>query len=324
MENIILLATRNGLVIVQSLAENTRDYRTVLPEQILTSVIAREGVILVGSRQGVQRSNDGGETWRFVNEGLDQAYIRWLAYHPDISDFEVAGTEPAGIFISTDGAESWRDQPEVADLREQHGWRLPYSPGAGAVRGLTFNGHRLYAAVEVGGILRSDDAGKTWQLAGGSSGVPSRSSPAKGQVHADVYDVAVHPQNPDLVFAATGGGLFRSYNGGENWENLYRCYCRSLWLDPENPQHIIFGPADYVGSIGRIETSHDGGTSWQNGSGNLDVPWPKTMVEHFTQAGDNLYAVLDNGCVLTASLETLDWMYAFEDVEGVNAITVMG
>src|SRR5258707_14686047 len=134
----------------------------VLKGEHITSVIAREGVILAGTTAGIQRSDDGGQQWRAVNRGLSSTHIRWLAYHPDISDREFAGTEPASIFVSTDGAEHWNGRPEVTKLRDEHGWMLPYSPEAGCVRGFAFHGSRVYAAVEVGGVLRSDDGGESW------------------------------------------------------------------------------------------------------------------------------------------------------------------
>ena len=109
-----------------------------------------------------------GET---ASAGLSDRHVRWMAYHPEQSDFELAGTEPAGIFISRDGGESWRECPEVAEMRHRFRWYLPYSPEAGCVRGFAHHGDRAYAAVEVGGVLVSQDGGETWTLAQGSPGV---------------------------------------------------------------------------------------------------------------------------------------------------------
>jgi photosystem II stability/assembly factor-like uncharacterized protein len=321
MTDTIYLATRTGLAIGQRDNGTWRITDRVLKNQHVTSVIAREGVILAGTTRGVQRSDDGGQDWRTVNDGLTSPHIRWLAYHPDISDLEFAGTEPAGIFVSHDGAEHWSARPQVATLRDEHGWMLPYSPEAGCVRGFAFHGQRLYAAVEVGGVLRSDDGGESWALAAGSDGSPDLSGPPEPFVYPDVHDLAVHPSNSDLVFAATGGGFYRSDDGGATWGLIYDCYCRGLWLNPDDPQHIIFGPADYVGAVGRIEESRDGGKSWQPASGSLDVPWPRTMPERIKQIGDKLFTVLDDGRLLVAPLATLDWKYL--DVSGVNAVTAM-
>jgi photosystem II stability/assembly factor-like uncharacterized protein len=319
MTDTVYLATRSGLAIGQRDNGTWRVTDRVLKSQHVTSVIAREGVILAGTTHGVQRSDDGGKNWHAVNDGLSNPHVRWLAYHPDISDLEFAGTEPAGIFVSHDGAEHWNARPEVAALRDEHEWMLPYSPEAGCVRGFAFHGRRLYAAVEVGGVLRSDDGGESWALAAGSDGNPDLSGPPEPFVYPDVHDIAVHPSNPDLVFAATGGGFYRSDDGGATWSLIYDCYCRGLWLDPNDADHIIFGPADYVGAVGRIEESRDGGKSWQSASGSLEVPWPRTMPERIKQVGDELFTVLDDGRLLVAPLATLDWKYV--DASAVNAVT---
>ena len=239
------------------------------------------------------------------------------------SDLEFAGTEPASLFVSQNGGDQWATRPEVTALRDKHAWMLPYSPEAGCVRGFAFHGQRAYAAVEVGGVLRSDDGGMTWGLAPGSDGDPGLGGPPAPLVYPDVHDIAVHPSDPDLVFAATGGGFYRSDNGGATWDLLYLCYCRGLWLDPDDRDHIIFGPARYVGSGGRIEESHDGGQTWALASAGLDVPWPRTMPERITQIGDGLFVVLDDGRVLTRPLAETAWRWVFADVEGVNAVTAM-
>src|SRR5437588_9052880 len=111
--------------------------------------------------------------------------------------------------------------PEVANLRDQHHWFLPYSPGAGCVRGFAFHGQRVYAAVEVGGALRSDDGGETWRLAEGSDGNPDFDGPPPPFVYPDVHAIYVHPTSADLVFAATGGGFYRSDDGGQTWTCQY-------------------------------------------------------------------------------------------------------
>ena len=162
---------------------------------------------------------------------------------------------------------SWRACAEVTQLRDKFKWSLPYSPEAGCVRGFAFHGSRAYAAVEVGGVLRSDDNGETWQLAEGSDGNPSFEGPPEPFIYPDVHSIEVHPSSPDLVYAPTGGGFYRSNDGGKTWKLFYDCYCRAVWVDPLDPEHFILGPADYVNSNGRIEESRDGG---QIG------PWPQT------------------------------------------------
>jgi BNR/Asp-box repeat len=246
-----------------------------------------------------------------------------MAFHPDLSDYEFVGTEPAAIFVSHNGALSWRECPEVAQLRDEHGWLLPYSPKAGCVRGFTFHGKRAYAAVEVGGALRSDDGGQTWRLAEGSDGNPDLQGPPEPLIYPDVHSIAAHPSAPDLVFAPTGGGLFMTRDGGKTWRLLYACYARAVWLDGDDANHLIVGPADGVDSHGRIEESHDGGKTWQVTSDGLHVPWRRHMVERFEQVGDELFAVLSNGELLVAPLASLQWKRVLRELDGVHAVTSM-
>jgi hypothetical protein len=319
--NKLLLATEQGIVICEH-AENTwKESLRALKEYAVTSVIGREGVILAGTENGIFRSDDEGQTWEEVSNGLTTPHVRWMAFHPDISNLEFAGTEPANIFVSNNGGESWRACPEVASLRDKFNWSLPYSPEAGCVRGFAFHGSRVYAAVEVGGVLVSNNHGETWQLAEGSDGNPDLEGPPEPLVYPDVHSLEVHPSSPEVVYAPTGGGFYRSHDGGKTWTLFYDCYCRAAWVDPNDADHIILGPADYVDSNGRIEESQDGGQSWSMASNGLKVPWRRGMVERFFQAEDELFAILSNGQMMNASLSTLEWSRVLPNITGVNAMT---
>jgi photosystem II stability/assembly factor-like uncharacterized protein len=283
-------------------------------------VAVAEDAVLAGTRQGIYRSTDRGESWQHIAQGLSIPYVRWLAFHPDNPGLAFAGTEPAGILVSRDSGETWRESPEVTALRKEHGWYLPYSPGAGCVRGFAALGKRAYAAVEVGGVLRSDDRGETWQLAAGSSGDTGLHQD-EPMIHPDVHSITVHPGSVDQVYAPTGGGFFRSVDGGGAWERIYpSCYCRAVWVDPGDPDHLILGPADSVDRNGRIEQSRDGGRSWQAASNGLEVPWPRHMVERFLQVEDELLAVLSNGELCAADLSTLAWYRILTDEVGITAV----
>jgi photosystem II stability/assembly factor-like uncharacterized protein len=324
MNNVLLLATTNGLVVARpTSAGDWQIDRRGLPGLHVTSVIAREGVILVGARDGVRRSDDLGETWRALNTGLTVPYVRWLGYHPEVSDLEMAGTEPAGLFVSRDGGKTWRGAPEVPALRDQHGWFLPYSPEAGCVRSFAFNGARVYAAVEVGGLLRSDDEAQTWRLVAGSSGHPSLDAPPAPWLQNDVHSINVHPSSPDRLYAPSGAGFYTSTDGGANWERRYRCYARACWVDPADADHIVLSPADDVGRRGRIEVSRDGGRTWQPASGGQKVPWPRDMVERFASVGNTLLAVLDSGKLLASTIGQWQWQTILPKAGQVNAVALM-
>ena len=319
----LILATEQGIVICEREGDHWKESIRALKEYSVSSAIAREGVILVGTEGGIFHSDDEGQTWEDASSGLTALHVRWMAYHPDISNLEFAGTEPANIFVSNNGGESWRVCPEVGELRDRFKWSLPYSPEAGCVRGFALHGSRVYAAVEVGGVLVSNDNGETWQLAEGSDGNPDLEGPPEPFVYPDVHSLEVHPSSPELVYAPTGGGFYRSKDGGKTWKLFYDCYCRAVWVDPNDADHIILGPADGVDRNGRIEESRDGGQTWSMASNGLQVPWRRAMVERFFQTNGELFAVISNGQLMSASLSTLEWKRVLPSITGVNAVTSM-
>lgn len=322
MNLLAFMATDGGLVTARRDENVWHEVRRDLATYRMTSIADHGGHLLAGTHQGILSSDDLGQTWRPANAGLTIEHIRWLAFHPEYPSFAYAGTEPAAIFATRDGAQSWRECPEVANLRDANGWYLPYSPEAGCVRGFAFHGSRGYAAVEQGGALRSDDRGQTWGLAAGSTGDP-RAAISESFIHPDVHSIAVHPSSPDRVYAPTGGGFYRSNDGGRTWSYLYKCYCRAVWADPADPDHLILGPADGVSRNGRIEETVDGGQTWRPASAGLGTPWPHHMVERFVGADERLLAVLSNGQLLATSLQVIDWQPILPEVEGVRAMVVL-
>ena len=285
----------------------------------VTSVAAHMNLVLAGTMEGIFRSEDGGGTWSPAKVGPAIKHLRWIDIDVDKSRGAFAGTEPASIFHSQDRGQTWQSCPEVAVLRDQFGWSLPYSPEAGCVRGFALHGSRVYAAVEVGGVLASDDGGQTWQLVPGSDGRPDFRRPPAPYIHPDVHSILVHPSSPNKVYAPTGGGFYRSEDGGTTWHFLYDCYCRAAWVDPADSDHIVLGPARGVNTGGRIEESRDGGKSWRSASGGLSVPWDENMVERFLQVGDELLAVLSDGSLLASPLANISWRQILPDVTQINA-----
>jgi photosystem II stability/assembly factor-like uncharacterized protein len=321
--NQLILATDHGVVICKQEEGSWYESARSLADQQVTCVIAREGTILAGTKNGIFRSSDMGGSWTEASNGLTARHIRWMAFHPDVSDFDFVGTEPADIFISHDGGRFWRECPEVPTLRDQFKWSLPYSPEAGCVRGFALHGSFAYAAVEVGGVLYSENSGDTWQLVEGSNGNPDLDGPPEPLVYPDVHSLEVHPSSADLVYAPTGGGFYRSMDGGRTWKLLYDCYCRAVWVDPMDAEHLILGPADGVDSNGRIEESQDGGRNWSPASEGLNVPWRRGMVERFFQTDDQLFAVLSNGHLLVTSIRKPEWQYVLQDVKNINAVAAI-
>jgi photosystem II stability/assembly factor-like uncharacterized protein len=82
-----------------------------------------------------------------------------------------------------------------------------------------------------------------------------------GFANDTVRCVAVHPRNPDLVFASTTGGIFRSENKGDSWTKVRDGF-----------HYLVFDPSDSLTIYGLFSTgsrsdgiwlSHDLGDSWE-------------------------------------------------------------
>jgi hypothetical protein len=263
-------------------------------------------VVLAGSYgNGLFRSADAGRNWSRVEAGLTAPAFRCFVAHDGAL---LAGTEPGAIFRSADGGLSWSELGGFAALPGRERWFLPYSPRAGAVRGIHASGERLLAAVEVGGLARSDDGGRSWVC-----------EPVIAD--EDIHHVAGHPHDDDLLYASLGlasitfregsraplAGIARSRDGGRSWQKVETDYTRATWIPSTRPDIVIGGPALRVGRDGRIVVSGDDGDSWEPAAQGIESPMPD-MVELFAESPDGMiWAICSQGRLLRA--EPGDWTW---------------
>jgi photosystem II stability/assembly factor-like uncharacterized protein len=125
------------------------------------------------------------------------------------------------------------------------------------------NPDTVYAGTQGGGVLRSDDAGQTWRVAG-----------LAGRI---VKSLAVSRSTPGTLYAGTKPALiFVSPDGGTSWQELtgfrrirsrrfwfspaekpFTAYVQALALSPTDPDIIIAGV-----EFGAVVRSADGGKTW--------------------------------------------------------------
>lgn len=320
----LFIATAHGMLFLEREDGGWHEEKAKLYREDLTSVAVIDHQVLVGTRDGIYRSEDRGKTWFEANAGLTEGHIRSLAFLPDGSGRAIAGTEPAAIFVSDDGGRHWAEIPGVSNLRQVHDWTVPDGAAAGRVRDLAFQDIYGYAAVEQGGVLRSDNRGESWHLVEGTPGQPGPSG-EESEIDPRVHSVKIHPSSVDRVFAATRGGLYTTTDGGRNWEQIHPAICRAVWADPGRPGHVLHGPADDVEANGRIEETIDGGETWEPAGEGAGVPWEDAMVDQFLQVEDQLLALLSDGRILAASISEIDWEWnvllpALDDAAAMAAL----
>ena len=190
--------------------------------------------------------------------------------------------------------------------------------GEGTVRGNVSYGH---------GIWKSTDAGKTWLFSG-----------LKDSKH--VPRIRIHPKNPDLVYAAVMGdlfksseerGVYRSDDGGKNWKRILFANADAgavdLCMDPNNPR-ILYASMWRIkrtpyslesgGEGSAMYKSIDGGETWKNISANEGLPkglWGISGVTVSPVNSNRVYALIenDNGGVYRSDDAGLTWKKMNED-----------
>jgi photosystem II stability/assembly factor-like uncharacterized protein len=259
----LVLSTRGGLFCF--LGEGQSAYGEGQGFQALARVRESKTVYAGRVNGGVCRSDDGGRSWAEVGtiEGFEE--LSCLAVDPLSPDHLLAGMEPSALFHSRDGGRTWEEDPAIRRMSHENGWSVPWSDAKGHVRTIAIDlndSARVYLAIEVGGVVRSEDGGRHWEN-------------VHGGIHDDVHSVTVHPRTGSILYAATRHGLGRSDDYGKSWRPIGtfegQGYARAVVLNPDRPARLYTaaattGPDGFkrpVGSECGIFRSDDGGLSWE-------------------------------------------------------------
>jgi len=254
---------------------------------------------------GVWKSQDYGRTWNPIFDSQPTQSIGAIAIAPSNPEIVyVASGEGLqrpdlsvgdGIYKSVDGGKTWthlglRDGQQIPALAVD-----PHDP------------NRVFAAVlghpygpnQERGIFRSADGGATWQKVlykdentGGSGVGIDPSNPEV--VYASLWQSRLGPWEDNNSFEGTGGGLFKSTDGGNTWRKLSNGLPNDLVqintaIAPSEPSRLYATvstsrPAGYGSGRGvGFYRSDDGGESWMRitedprpamkiGGGDLSVP----------------------------------------------------
>lgn len=161
-------------------------------------------------RSGLYRMAEGDDRWELLAKGLPGApAIRSVAVHPKKPEIVYAGTQE-GPYRSGDHGDHW-EKVTVPD----HGlpvWSLLFHPR---------NPNVMYAGYESCEIYRSDDGGERWQQLPVSVRFPEVTVGPGANLAKRVLMMSGSIADPDELYGAIEvGGIIRSTDGGEHWENL--------------------------------------------------------------------------------------------------------
>ena len=227
-------------------------------------------------------SEDFGRTWsgdapgpRFPEETGATLTRVWQIRPGPVQQPKVlyCGAEPASLFVSNDGGESWSLCKGLYD----HPHRPKWQPGGGGLCLHTILPHptrkeTIHVAISTAGVYRTDDGGRSWRTA--HKGVRAQflpdPHPEFGQcVHKVVRDSA----QPDRMFLQNHWGLYRTDDGGESWQDIANGvpsdFGFAMEAHPHDPDTVYIVPLESdefrctpEGRL-RVYRTRNGGRSWQ-------------------------------------------------------------
>ncbi len=262
-------------------------------------------LIYVATEEAVYKTRDGGLAWKRLSEGLSRVRVMNLTIDPQLPANVFAGTLADGVYQSPDGGRRWL--PRNAGIQKgtisANVNQLVFDPAdsqilyaattvgvfwtkdagrswAERMRGMNeinfivalavdpIRPNILYAGTS-GGIYRSVDGADHWTKTNNGL-VPDDAKLAS--MALGVNRLLIDPADPDVVYAGTTQGVFKTLNRGETWvrlaADLGELYVSSLALEPGNGRHL------YMGTSRGIFQSRDGGHTWNatnDGLANLNI-----------------------------------------------------
>ncbi|HEX3575583.1 MAG TPA: sialidase family protein [Rhodopila sp.] len=228
----------------------------------------------------VWKSTDLGATWTHSSNGLaydsgeDAIKSVWSLAARDGRLY--AGVQPAGLFSSDDGGESWT---HVAGLRD-HPTRPKWQPGGAGLILHAIIPHpqdpdRMWIGISAVGVFYTQDGGKTWEPRNTGTRCDylpeAERYPEFGQC---VHCVVMAPNQPERLYQQNHCGMYRSDDGGKNWHSIEAGLPSSFGFPavahPRDPSTLFLMPlnGDIAGRYvpdgkAAVWRTRDGGREWE-------------------------------------------------------------
>ena len=187
-------------------------------------------------------------TWRSLSP--KDAHINALVIDPSNPAILYAGGDRM-IHKSIDGGESWTICYSVESTGQKTVMRMVIDP---------LTPSTLYAGVNNLGIIKSEDAGKTWHTMN------------SGFTGSSFRTINIDPLQPNVLYAGTAEGLFKTRDGGTNWhlisDRLRDSNIFAFAFTPQDSSIVYVGLGKIIGAYKSIDSS----ATWININEGLKIP----------------------------------------------------
>jgi photosystem II stability/assembly factor-like uncharacterized protein len=290
-DTVLLVGTKRGLFLLSSGDRETwtcespslgghRIFSAVLDQRAGTRIFAADNGDFFGTF--LRYSDDLGSTWHEPAQGIAFSAESgrsltniWTIVpgRPEQPGVVYAGVDPASLWMSSDGGETW----EINTGLESHPTRSTWEPGAGGLCLHTIipdysNPSRMWIGISAVGCVRTDDGGDSWTFANRNTRASFQPDiyPEYGQC---VHRIIQHPTNADTLYQQNHCGIYKSVNAGEDWvdiqHNLPSEFGFPIALDSHHPDTIYTVVEDgmarnNIGEHFTVYRTKNGGEEWES------------------------------------------------------------
>jgi photosystem II stability/assembly factor-like uncharacterized protein len=246
-------------------------------------------IIYVGCDGGLYRSNDRGQNWQSLNNGLAITEIEYIAHDPGSARWLLGGTQDNGS-IRYGGASVWdhvadgdggdcsvnRINPDTV-FHSYYGMGMERSTTKGNFGSFSWVGPNVPQGYQALFYPPQESNGNTLAQAGQSIFISRDNGTnwTERGLPGNVVASAMYIPTPDLVFVGTtNGSLFRLTWSGSSWSNPQSlvspragAWISDIFVDPSNLSRLWVTSSQFGG--GRVFRSDNGGANWIDQSAGL-------------------------------------------------------
>ena len=285
-------------------------------QEVAVDPSAPDRVLAATRGDGVWVSEDGGKAWKKPCYGRPgPGKTRCITFDPGDSRRVFVGGEPIEVYVSDNLGASWERLDSVRKLPFIEKVDYPVPTVEPHVRDIAIDpqdSNTIYAALQVGGMIKSTDGGATW-------------THIEKELDCDVHTIVVDADHTNVLVIATGGhdsrsgkvkgrALYRSADGGQSWSpvamQFTQEYSVPLVPNPQNPHVLYSGLANGTpnnwhrpsGAEAVLIRSSDGGRNWERldtGLPELEREFARAIAVHPTDS-NRIYAGVTGGIITSA------------------------